>query len=286
MRLLIHNTGDSEFEWRAFIECNNNELLKNVGNFVNRIIKFVNGKNYDSVIPKYDYVNITSCDTWIKEINELLRQYIEEFEAVKIKASLATTLHISSTGNRLLQAHTLDNRLASEQPAKCAAIVALGLHLVRLLAATIQPYLPATSASICTQLNIADAYPLTIPEAFEADVLPPGHKLGTAAYLFSQIKPEMETKWREDFGGDEARRLRQEKAEKAAKKKAEKERKKQSKNQNQNQNQKKVDEQGGGGEQLKSVEALDKGGAEALSNPKDAIEEISEGVSQATLQTS
>ena len=278
-----HEIGDSEFEWKTFIECNNNELLKNVGNFVNRIIKFVNGKNYGSAIPAYDYAEILSYDTWVREINELLRQYIEELEAVKLKAGLATVLHISSIGNRLLQAHTLDNRLASEQPAKCAAIVGLGLHLVRLLAATIQPYLPTTSASICTQLNISASYPLTIPDAFEADVLSPGHKLGTAAYLFSQIKPEMEAKWREDFGGDEARRQRQEKAEKAAKKKADKERKKQSKSQNQNQN--KIE---GKAEdvQLKSVEATDKGGAQALDNPNDAIEEISEGVSQTALQTS
>lgn len=235
------------------------------------------------MVPRYDYANIPSFEKWIKDINSLLRQYIEELEAVKLKAGLATVLHISATGNRLLQAHTLDNRLASEQPAKCAAIVSLGLHLVRLLAATIQPYLPATSASICAQLNISSSFPLAISDTFETDVLSPGHKLGTAAYLFSQIKPDMETKWREDFGGDEARRQRQEKAEKAAKKKADKERKKQNKSQNQNQAQ---GESKDDKLQMKSVEAVDKGGAQALDNPKDALEEISEGVSQTALQTS
>lgn len=93
----------------------------------------------------------------------------------------------------------------------------------------------------------------------------------------------METKWREDFGGDEARRQRQEKAEKAAKKKADKERKKQNKSQNQNQAQ---GESKDDKLQMKSVEAVDKGGAQALDNPKDALEEISEGVSQTALQTS
>ena len=235
------------------------------------------------MVPKYDYANIPSFETWVKDINSLLHQYVEELEAVKLKAGLATVLHISSTGNRLLQAHTLDNRLASEQPAKCAAVVGLGLHLVRLLAATIQPYLPATSASICAQLNISSSFPLALSDAFETDVLPPGHKLGNAAYLFSQIKPDMETRWREDFGGDEARRQRQEKAEKAAKKKADKERKKQNKSQNQDSAQVGVK---GDNLQMKSVEATDKGGAQSLDNPRDAIEEISEGVSQTALQTS
>ena len=91
----------------------------------------------------------------------------------------------------------------------------------------------------------------------------------------------METKWREDFGGDEACRQRQEKAAKAAKKKADKERKKQNKKQNQNQGDGKDEKP-----QMKSVEAADKGGVQALDNPKDAVEEISEGVSQTALQTS
>jgi methionyl-tRNA synthetase len=32
-------TGDAEFMWNEFIDANNNDLLKNLGNFVNRVIK-------------------------------------------------------------------------------------------------------------------------------------------------------------------------------------------------------------------------------------------------------
>lgn len=53
--LLSHRpeTGDSEFEWDGFIASNNNEPLKNFGDFVNRVIKSVNSKIYDSVVPDY-----------------------------------------------------------------------------------------------------------------------------------------------------------------------------------------------------------------------------------------
>ena len=45
-------TSDTEFEWDGFIAANNNELVANFGNFVNRVLKFVNSeKTYDSVIP-------------------------------------------------------------------------------------------------------------------------------------------------------------------------------------------------------------------------------------------
>ena len=123
------------------------------------------------------------------------------------------------------------------------------------------------------------AFPLPIPDAFETDRLPAGHKIGSAAYLFTQIKPDMEVKWREEFGGDEARRQRQEKAEKAAKKKAEKERKKQSKN-------KEKEKEKEAAVTSRSVEAAEKNGSQALDNPKDAVEEVTEGVKQTVLQTS
>jgi methionyl-tRNA synthetase len=36
-----------------------------------------------------------------------------------------------------------------------------------------------------------------------------GHKIGTAGYLFTQIKAEKEVEWREQFGGAEARKAKE-----------------------------------------------------------------------------
>jgi methionyl-tRNA synthetase len=122
---------------------------------------------------------------------------------------------------------------------------------------------PDTTASILKQLN---AEFLIIPDDWEARSLPVGHKIGTAGYLFSQIKAEKEQEWREQFGGAEARKAKEEKARKAAAKKAEKERKKAKK----------------AGAQ--SVEAAEKGQDGPAS--KTAEEEVSRGVEQVSLQTS
>jgi len=97
---------------------------------------------------------------------------------------------------------------------------------VHLLASVIAPYVPATCESILKQLN---ASLLIIPDNWEAASIQPGHKIGKAAYLFSQIKAEKEQEWREQFGGGEARKQKMLEEEKKAKKKAEKERKKQKK---------------------------------------------------------
>lgn len=51
--LLSHRpeTGDSEFTWDSFISCNNNLFLKNFGNFVSRVLKFVNSRHYNNIVP-------------------------------------------------------------------------------------------------------------------------------------------------------------------------------------------------------------------------------------------
>ncbi|KAJ4323921.1 putative methionine--tRNA ligase, cytoplasmic protein rar1 [Neodidymelliopsis sp. IMI 364377] len=265
--LLSHRpeTGDSEFEWDSFIAGNNNELLKNLGNFVNRVIKFVNSKIYDSVVPDYTKYEDDYFVEHKKKVNELLKKYIEELEDVKIRAALSTALHLSSLGNQLLQDNRLDNNLATTEPERCAAVVGLALSHIHLLASLIEPYMPDTTKNILNQLN---AEFLIIPDNWEAKSLPISHKIGKAAYLFSQIKPEKEQEWREQFGGEEARKAKEEKAKKAAAKKAEKERKKAKK----------------AAGKAEGVEAAEKG----KDGPADktAEEAISSGVEQVTLQTS
>jgi len=274
--------GDAEFEWKAFIDTNNNELLKNLGNFVNRVIKFINSKNYDSVIPDYTHPEATSffnsdLAPRVEEINKALAQYNTELEAVKIKAGLVSALQISFLGNALLQHNTLDNKLFEEQPHKCAAVVGLAINLVHLLAAVIEPYMPASAASILTQLNVE---PLIIPDKWMPDSIKPNHEIGKAAYLFTNIKPEKEKEWRERFGGQEAEKARMEKAEKAAKKKADKLRR---------QERKAGGEEGGkenGAKEKPSVEAVEKDGAQKLTAGVDAVKQVTEGMEQAALQTS
>ncbi|KAF2204723.1 methionyl-tRNA synthetase [Delitschia confertaspora ATCC 74209] len=260
-------TGDSEFEWDGFIASNNNELLKNLGNFVNRVIKFVNSKIYDSKVPDYTKFSDPYFDNHQKDVNEALKQYVEELEAVKLKAGLMTAMRVSALGNKLLQDNKLDNKLATEQPEKCAKVVGVALCHIHLLASLIQPYLPDTTDLILSQLQKPL---LLIPDTWETTSIEPGHVIGKAAYLFSNIKPEKETEWREQFGGDEARKAKEEKAAKAAAKKAEKERKKAKK--------------AAGRAEAKGVETAEKG-ADGLAE-KTAVEEVSEGVKQVSLQTS
>ncbi|KAK3988880.1 putative cytosolic methionyl-tRNA synthetase [Cladorrhinum sp. PSN332] len=208
-------TGDSEFTWDGFISANNNLLLKNLGNFVSRVLKFINSRHYNSVVPDWAQYNEPSFNTFKEEINQLLAQYVQELDGVKLRASLLTALQASQRGNGFLQSNKLDNSLYENEPSKCAAVIGLAINLVHLLASLISPYMPTTATSINAQLR-ADALPIL--ERWTADTIKPGHEIGLSQHLFSRIKPEMAQEWREKYGSEEVKKLKEEEAVLKAKK--------------------------------------------------------------------
>lgn len=183
-------TGDSEFTWDGLIQANNNILLKNIGNFVSRVLRFL-AKHYHSV-PEW-----TGGSGLKSEVNGLLMQYISELDAVKLRAGLLTALRVSQCGNAFLQSNKLDSKLFAGDPARCAAVVGLAVNLVHLLAALLAPYLPDTAAAINSQLHIG---PLSIPGRWDADSINPGHEIGAPEHLFRHIDPAKAKEWRQAFG--------------------------------------------------------------------------------------
>ncbi|KAK7421284.1 hypothetical protein QQZ08_010000 [Neonectria magnoliae] len=219
-------SADSEFKWQEFIDSNNNDLLKNLGNLNQRILKFCQAK-MDGKVPDYTKYTDERIEEHKKETNEALKTYISNLEAIKLRAGLATVMHISSLGNKLLQDSKLNNQLLADEPERCAAVIGLGINHLQLLASIIHPYMPSTSEEILTQIGSPGL--ISVPETWTGDIIKPGQAIGEPKLLFTQIPPSQLQEWREAFGGEEIRKQKAIEAEKAAAKKAAKEQKKQKK---------------------------------------------------------
>lgn len=268
-------TGDTQFEWKYFIEQNNNELLAKLGNFVNRVIKLVNSKIYNSIIPDYtaSFAN-PMFDQAKAEINQQLRQYNDELSAVNLKAGVHCAMQIAQSGNNFLQSNGFDNKLAANEPEKAAAVTGIAINLIYLCASIFEPYLPATSKSILEQLQ---APRLDIPDNWTADEIKPGHVIGKARYLFTQIDLKKEDEWRSMYGGTQAERLRKEgeTAKVAAKKAAAKAKRVE----------KKTTKPEAVSKHL-TVEGTAIEGAKPLAPGKDPLDAVTDGVPQVTFPTS
>lgn len=229
-------SGDSLFSWKDFVTRNNNELLANLGNFVNRVLKFLSAK-YDSVLPAIPESKGLQAgpeplspskeasdpfNSFVRDVNDLLSNYATAMDAVRLRLGLQTAMQISQRGNVFLSEVHLDNTLFAEHRADCDAAMLLAVNLIYVLSTVIHPFMPDTSDSICTQL---DAPPRILPvedrgvidvdiqqrialekgplqAKFALDLLP-GHKIGAPAHLFRRIDEKKEEEWRKMFGGEQ-----------------------------------------------------------------------------------
>ena len=169
-----------------------------------------------------------------------------------------------------IQSNKLDNKLAANEPEKAAAVVGFAINIIYLCASIFEPYLPTTSKSILEQL---DAPFLFIPDHWTANDLRPGHKIGGAKYLFTQIDPNKENEWRDMYGGTQAERLKKEEeiAKKAAVKAAVKAKKAERKAKK---------------PEYPSVEETAKAGAEVTGIGKEPVDAVTDGIQQVMLPSS
>ncbi|KAI1918570.1 methionine--tRNA ligase mes1 [Ophidiomyces ophidiicola] len=282
-------TGDTQFEWRSFIDANNGELLAKLGNLVNRIIKLIaSPKAYSGVVPEFTVPE--SFNPVLDDITGILRQYIEEMESVHLRAGLTTAMRIAEAGNNLIQSNKLDNSLIANEPERAATVVGIVINLIHLLSSVFAPYLPATSKSILEQLNATfNNIPSLddLKEGWKPTVIKPGHKIGKAKYLFTNIDVKKADEWRAVFGGSQAERQKKEEeaAKLAAKKAANKAKKKDKKKPP------KACQEEAIGNEGKGAESSVKGGTELVSvaakgNEDEPVEKIADGVAQVTITMS
>lgn len=260
-------TSDSKFSWNEFVDGNNNDLLKNPGNFNQRVLKFCQAK-YESIVPDYTKYTSESLDAHVQQVNALLKEYNDYMDATRLRDGLRIILGISALGNKLLQDNKLDNRLLTEEPDRCAAVIGLALNHINLLASILAPYMPATSQSMLSQLGLEPSP--AIPDVLATDALKPGHKLGTPELLFSQIPAAKIEEWREAYGGEEARKEKE-----AAAKLAEEKRLKKQKDKEKKRLKKLAEKEGAG------VEAAEK---KEIADP--AVEQVTEAIAKADVHTS
>lgn len=204
-------TADAMFSWADCIAANNNVLLKNFGNFVNRALKFLSAQ-YDSVLPESGDApgplspNDPLDAEFVTDVNALLKDYIDAMESVKIRLGLQTVMLISSRGNGYLQASGLNKALMTENPQRCAQVVSRAVNLIYVLSALIYPFMPATSDALLLQLN---APARVVPEVLSTDILA-GHQIGQPDHLFKNIDEKMDQVWKVRFGGDESAKKEEE----------------------------------------------------------------------------
>ncbi|GAB4851885.1 hypothetical protein Ancab_031284 [Ancistrocladus abbreviatus] len=218
---------DTLFTWADLQAKLNNELLSNLGNFINRVLSFIakpSGQGYGSIIPGAPGAEShVLTQTLAEKVEKHVEQYIEAMEKVKLKQGLKTVMSISSEGNSYLQESKFW-KLYKDDQTSCAIVMKSSAGLVHLLACLLEPFMPSFSLEVLKQLNIpSESQSSLCDEKGDIgkarklwEILPDGHRIGKPEPLFKELKDEEVEFYRKKFAGSQADREVKAAAEKAA----------------------------------------------------------------------
>ncbi len=153
---LIPETSDSSFTWKGLELKINSELANNIGNFINRAMKF-SAKNWPEGMKAEKFVTFfpdheAGVKTFIQEYHELLDSY-------QIKKGQEQLLALGSRVNLFITERAPWSEFKID-PEKAAETIAISTVYVLVLGTFFAPYLPQLSASILSYFGLTAKDPL------------------------------------------------------------------------------------------------------------------------------
>jgi methionyl-tRNA synthetase len=203
-------TQDSDFSWAEFLRRNNDELLANWGNLVNRTLTNAY-RNFGEVptpgqLTDEDRQTLTAIESGFDVVGRLISES-------KFKQALAEAMRLSSLGNQYVD-HQAPWAVIKEDRERAGTILYVALHIVDSLKVIFTPFLPFTSQKLHELLGYEGwlAGPLEFHEIeedggdkhtiltgdytswvgrWQPSELPAGQKLREPEPLFRKLDPEI-----------------------------------------------------------------------------------------------
>jgi len=175
-----YSQDDINFDWNDFEKKINNELIANIGNFVNRTLTFIK-KYFDNTIPhpnEYDD-NDKKILEEIKNIGNKVADFILRNE---IDKALKCILNFSSLLNQYFQ-----KKEPWKNPKQSATSLFVSINAVRSLSILLEPFIPFSAEKIWQQISLEGNAHEQKWNAIGSITLKAGHLLGNIQPLFKKI---------------------------------------------------------------------------------------------------
>lgn len=182
---------DSDFKWDEFVDFHDNELVANIGNFVNRVLVLTHNY-FNGLVPETNQSN-GIYDGNLAELPKLVESVCSEIEQFNFRNAIQQLNAISSFGNLYLQEQS-PWKTWKENPESGAVKDCLFncLQIVALLSVLCEPFLPFTSKRIRQLLNLQPLQNGDLKIVIEnlnnnKPLIAVGHQTGKPELLFAKI---------------------------------------------------------------------------------------------------
>lgn len=162
---LIPETSDSSFTWKSMELKINSELANNIGNFINRAMKFAH-KNWPEGISSQTF-NAFYIDHQ-KGVEEWIREYHELLDSYQIKKGQEHLMSLGSKVNLFITEKAPWTQFKTD-PDAAKETIAVSAAYVLVLGAFFAPYLPQLSKSILSYFGL-DAESEVVNKIYQGDL--------------------------------------------------------------------------------------------------------------------
>lgn len=193
---------DGDFSEEVLIKKLNSELADNLGNFVNRALKFIDS-NFDRIPnPKLTEKEKKTLEDMNKNIEEVETELEEEFH---LHRALGKIMKISSIGNQHFQENEPWETIKSDEE-KCERTLYVCANIIKSLGIILEPFLPQTAERIWNFLGMeSDIHKEDWDRAKKLEL--GGKKINEPELLFEKIDEDEISKSEEQKEGGEEKMI-------------------------------------------------------------------------------
>lgn len=168
---------DGDFSEEILQSRLNTELADVLGNFVHRVLTFINN-HFDGRVPK------GQIDRKLEgEIQEQLEEVEEYLEKLRITQALEKIILIARRGNEYFQSHKPWETVRKENPQAANCLLNCA-NLLKVLCIALSPFMPSTCEKLADQLNLK----IKNWEQVKRFDIRPGHSIKKPKILFKKVK--------------------------------------------------------------------------------------------------
>jgi methionyl-tRNA synthetase len=174
-----YSQDDVNFDWDTFREKINNELIANIGNFINRTLMLIQNK-FSGSVPKISKLENYDNEA-IDRIHAIGTEVGTKIGSNHLNRALIDILAFSSFLNSYFQ---------QKKPWSSSSVdttLYISVNAVRTLAIILAPFLPNSSEKIWCQLNLGDSVHKQEWSSSGDLQIAPGHVIGSIVPLFKKI---------------------------------------------------------------------------------------------------
>lgn len=178
-------TKDNDFTWKDFQSRNNNELLADLGNFVNRALVLTQ-KYYQGIMPEAGNLTPEDVQT-LEDINLIKIELEKKLEEFHFRDAQKELINLARLGNKYFALNE-PWKIVKTDPERVKTVMHISLQIVANLGIMAEPFLPFTAKKIAAFIRLQD---LSWKDAGKADLLKAGHQLGDFSLLFEKIEDDV-----------------------------------------------------------------------------------------------